>query len=265
MFTPVRLAAGVAALLVIAITGWSLLPRSGTIGGPAPTLAPPSVTPPPTPSPSPSESPSSSPSVAAYACDDPAFRCAGPLTAGTVSTTAFKPPLTFTIPTGWANSLDRERTYNLKPDDQSLFFQVFSQVAIPNQNASCKAERKAGFGTSVADFVRFYTTHPGLVASAPEPVTLGGYLGKRLTVHVKATWTATCPGSIGPAVVLVTDTVTVPDRSVWIDDQFTTLSIVNVAGTTVIARIESGPSAAANASDQARMQPILNSFRFSVA
>jgi hypothetical protein len=259
--TQVKVLAALAAVLVIAFTGWSLLPRPASIGGPGPT-----------PSPSATTAPSSSavpvsippPTAAAYACDDAAFRCAGPLATGVVSTLAFRPHLTFTAPAGWANSLDRERSYTLKPADNGMFFQVMSQVAIPEQNSACTAQRKAGAGTSVADFVKYLTKHPGLVASTPEAVTLGGYSGMKVSVHVRPDWTARCPTSIGPAVELLTDTVAVPDRVVWIDDQYTTLWIVDVAGTTVIARSESGPSAGADARDQARVQPILDSFKFTV-
>lgn len=248
-------AAAAAAVLVLAVIGWNLLPGRSGIARPGPS-------PTPTIQPTPSVLPVPSATDAAYACDDPAFRCAGVLAAGGVSTAAFKPHLAFTIPAGWVNSLDRERTYNLRPPTNSLFFQVLSQVAIPNQNAYCTAERKPGAGTTVADFVQFFTTHPGLTATAPEAIKVGGYDGMRLTVHVNSSWTVRCPGSIGPAVVLVTDSVAKPDRVSWIDDQYTTMSIIDVAGTTVIARIESGPTLDAATRDQARMQPIIDSFQF---
>jgi hypothetical protein len=267
MTLSIRLA-GAALAVVLAIAGITIfaLPRSsgpnGTLPSLAPTLTPAASS---TAAATPSSPPSPSPTAAAYTCDDPAYRCAGLLTAGPISTAAFRPRLAFTIPAGWANSLDRERSYNLKPVDNLTYFQVLSQNAIPEQNGACTAERKAGAKTTVAAFVQFYTSHPGLVATAPVPITVGGYAGQRVTVHVKATWTATCPGSIAPAVVLLTDTVTAPDRVIWIDDQYTTLWIFDVAGTTVVARVESGPSADAAARDQQRVQPIIDSFVFSLS
>lgn len=250
-----KVALAAAAVVILAVAGYSILPRTGPGPGGVPS---------PSPTVLPAATKTPIPSAAAYPCDDSAFRCAGILAAGSVSTSAFKPHLTFTIPDGWANSLDRERTFNLKPADGTMFFAIYSQVAIPNQNGACAAERKAGAGTTVADFVDFFTSHPGLITSTAEPIKVGGYDGMRVTVHVKPSWTARCPGSVAPAVVLLTDTVATPDRVIWVDDQYSTISIIDVAGTTVIARVESGPSDTAARFDQARMQPVIDSFQFTL-
>jgi hypothetical protein len=254
-----KLVAAAAAVLVVAVIGYNLLPpRQASVGGPTPAASP---------SPA-SSSEAPTPTAAAVrsgppiTCDDPAFQCAGALSAGNHSTVAFKPSFTFEVPAGWTNTLDRDRTYTVNQLNRAFFFQVLSQVAIPAQNATCAAERKADTGAAVADFVTFLTTHPGLAASAPESITVGAFAGTRVTVHVNTAWTATCPNSIGPAVVLLTDSGAIPTRSVWIDDQYTTLTILDVGGTTVVLRLESGPTAAANAADQTVVQPIIDSFRF---
>lgn len=229
-----KLAAAVAAVLVIGFVGWRLLPADPSIGGqptPAPTATAQAATPAPTATP------------AAFACDDPAYPCAGPLTPGEHESTLFRPLLTFTVPNGWVNSMDRDRAYTLHNNfAPAHFFQIYSQVAIPEQNAGCTAARKAGVGSTVADWTEFLTSHPGLVATTPVDVTVGGHDGVRIDVHVGPDWTATCPNSIGPAVFLITDSGTVPDRVKWIDDQYTSFRILDVAGETVILYIESGPS-----------------------
>jgi len=248
-----KLVAGTAALLVIAVFGYNLLlPGHVPVGGPAPTASP---------------TASPSPTVAAGAtfppvCDDPAFSCAGSLTEGEHSSVAFKPGFTFSIPAGWGNTLDRGRTYTFHAPGNTLSLQVMSQVAIPEQTAGCPAQRKAGAGNTVSDWVTFLTGHPGLVASTPEPLTVGGYSGMRITFHVGTAWTMTCPQSIGPAAFLITDSGAVPARVYWIDDQFTTFTILDVAGETVIIHMDSAPSDAANAKDQQTVNPIVETFKF---
>ena len=241
----------VAAVIVVAVIAYNVLPfGSRGVGGQ------------PSASPSPSASQISSPSAAAIVCDSGSTGCAGPLAAGVHTTDIFKPVLAFTVPDGWTNSFQTARAYNLQPPGRGFFFQVLSQVAIPEQSADCSAQRKAGVGNSVTDWVDFLTSHPGLRAGSPTPVTVGAYEGVSVSVRVDPTWANTCPAAIGPAVILVTDNGASPDRTTWIDDQRTTLTIVDVAGETVIIRTESAPSANAEAADNETVKPIIESMRF---
>jgi hypothetical protein len=251
-----KVLAAAAAVVIVAVVGWNLLPgRSGGIGGPSPS---PTVAPSPTLAPSPTPVPS----AAAIACDGGIPGCAGSLTAGRNATANFKPAFTFEIPAGWSNTLDRARAYTFYAPNNTLSLQAMSQTAIPEQDAECSAKRKVGAGNTVADWVAFLTSHQGLVASVPESVTVGGYSGVRVAFHRASTWTKTCPNSIGPAILLITDSGPVPDRKYWIDDQYVVFTIVDVAGETVIIHLESGPSAAASTRDLDRIQPIIDSIQF---
>jgi hypothetical protein len=241
----------VAAVIVVAVIAYSVLPfGSRSVGGQ------------PSASPSPSPSQISSPSAAAIVCDSGSTGCAGPLAAGAHTTDIFKPVLTFTAPDGWTNTFQTARAYNLQPPGNGFFFQVLSQVAIPEQTADCSAQRKAGVGNGVTDWVDFLTSHPGLTAGSPTPVTVGGYEAMSVSVRVDPTWTETCPEGIAPTVMLVTDSGTSPDRTTWIDDQRTTLTILDVAGETVIIRTESAPSASAEAADNETVRPLIESMQF---
>jgi hypothetical protein len=195
-------------------------------------------------------------------CVDPAYTCAGLLPAATYPTTLFQPAFTFTVPSGWTNGLDRARSYFLTPPGHTFDFQVMSDVAIPAQLDDCGAARKAGAGTTVADWVGFLTTHPGLTATKPVDVTIGGYAGKSVSFHRSDTWTKTCPQSLGPAIVLVTDTATPPSRSVWIDDHYVTFTIVDVNGTTVIFALLCGPNDGYLTSANRDAKPVLDSIEF---
>ncbi len=247
-----RWASAIAAVAVIAVVAYNLLPRA-SIGGPPPT---------PSPSLTPTVTPTVAPTPTAIACDGGFPGCAGPLAAGHITTTNFQPALSFVIPAGWSNPLDRTRAYTFFAPGNTLALQIVSQVAIPEQTDGCIAKRKVGVGNAVADWISFLTTHPGLVSSAPEPVTVGGYSGMRVTFHVAASWTLTCPKSIGPAVLLITDNGPTPDRTYWIDNQYTTFTILDVAGETVIVHLESASNPDANAQDQQTVQPIIDSFMF---
>ena len=244
-----------AAVLVVAVVGYNLLPRTGSIGGPAPTATQ-------APSSAPTAAATVAPTKAAVTCDDQGPDCVGPLTAGQHQSTAFSPALTYTVPTGWANWLDLARFYTLHYNFAPAHtFQVISQVAIPDQAAGCTATLKEGAGNTVADWVTFLTKHPGLDASVPVPVTIGGYQGMRVTVSVAASWTNRCPNSIGPAVI----TMTAASADGWLqmlDDQHDTLTILDVAGQTVIIMVESGPEAGVLDTLNTTFNPVIDTFRF---
>ncbi|HEU0237324.1 MAG TPA: hypothetical protein VFR14_12870 [Candidatus Limnocylindrales bacterium] len=251
--------AAAAAAVIVLIAAWNLMPRAPDGAG-SPSASP-GESPAPTTAPSSSASPS--PTAGGFACDDPAFSCAGVLAPGDHTTIAFRPALTFTVATGWVNTLDRERALTLHDNESpGHFFQIMSQVAIPEQNEECSAARRAGVGNSVADWQAFLVGHSGLTASSPQAIDVGGHEGIRIDVRVADDWTGSCPGSLGPAVVLITDSGEPPSRARWIDDQRTTLRIVDVAGETVILYLETSPSPADLAAVNAELQPVIDTFRF---
>ena len=247
--------AAAAAVLVITVVGYNLLPRGPSNGGP-------DSTPTPTLRPTSTAIPTASPGI----CDEATAICSGPLPVGVNSTVAFQPKLTFTVSTGWKNTLDKARAYTIHYNfTRGHFMQLVSQVAIPEQNTDCSPAWKAGAGNTVADWVTFLTTNPGLTATAPKAITMGGYQGVQLDVHVDSSWTATCPGSLGPAVVLWTHSGAQPETSRWIDDQQTTFRVLDVAGETVIIYLESSPNAADLAALNQDFEPFFSSFRFTPA
>lgn len=241
----VKLAAAAAAIVVVVVAGAAFIPRTYGPGGPSPT-----------PSPIPS------PSSAILACDGSIPACNLPLGAGTHTTVNFEPALTFTVPEGWSTNLDIARTYRWLEPDNRYSVEVISHLAIPDQRADCEPRKKVGVGNAVADWVTFLTTHPGLVASTPEPTTVGGYSGTEVSFHVGPTWTMQCQQSITPAVLLATDDGAVPERRLWIDDHYVTFFILDVAGKTVIFHVESGPSTASHEQALTDARPLIDSLRF---
>jgi hypothetical protein len=250
-----KLAAAAAAMVAVVTVGLNLLDGRMPNGG-TPTVAP-------SPPATPTITPTAAATQVAFACSDPEFGCEGVLSPGTHTTTTFRPVLSFTTETGWVNTMDRDRAYTLHNLEwPAHFFQIYSQVAIPEQNATCSAERKPGAGSAVADWVEFYSSHPGLDTTEPVSFTLGEQSGVQLDLHVASDWTATCPNSIAPAVFLITNDADVPDRVKWIDDQRVAVWIVDVRGTTVIVYLESGPSDVAMAELKGLFEPFVETFRF---
>ena len=252
----------IAAVLAIAVVGYNLLPKNMSYGGPGPTA---------TPAPTATLVPTTAPTAVAVSCDSGTRGCLGRLTGGTYSSANFKPTLTYTVPApvsdvpaaAWANSTDLSRTYTLVPPGGGSFtFQVISEIAIPEQTPDCTAKQKSGAGTSVAAWVDYVTKHPGLTADAPKPVSIGGYSGFSVHFARAASWTATCPGSVGPAIAMYVHPGANGGGVRIVDDQQETFFFVDVAGETVLVIVESGPTAAAHAADLAVAQPIIDSFHF---
>lgn len=250
--SPARAFVAIAAVVVVAVVGYNLLPTTSSgIGGPSPTPAMTASPPAPTPS-------------AAYACRDFTVTCAGPLTPGTHTSGAFHPALTYAVPAGWTNSFDGSMSYVLEPPDGSFTLQLLSYVAIPEQTTECDAwAQRAGAENSLDDWAGFLTTHPGLDASTPSERTIGGRDARTVTVRVSPTWTQTCPFSSGPAVLLVMDADTPRIRSQFIDDESVTLTVVDAPSEFAIIEVVSNGSASDHEAAVSAAQPVIESMTFS--
>jgi hypothetical protein len=184
-----------AAVVVVAIVGINLLPRSEGVGvgAPSPTLSP-------TPSPTPSQSPAPSPAVFPE----------GPLPAGSYTTQPFAGSgglcmgqagcieagaeddsirITLTLPDGWTGFetavVPTVEGYS-PPGGAALMFMrggwLYSELCggpgpdIPT-------------GTTVDEFVTALVDHPDLDVTSPIDVTLGGYSGQYLELRAPANTT----------------------------------------------------------------------------
>ena len=242
----------IAAIVVVAVVGYNLRPgtSSGT-GGPAPTPAATASPPAPTPSP--------------YACLDFSVNCAGPLPPGTHRSRAFHPTVAYAVPADWTNSFDAYLSYILEPPDGSFTVKLLSYIAIPEQTSDCGASQKDGAQNSLANWTTFLTTHPGLEVSTPAERKIGGRDAVTITVRVSPAWQQMCPGSSGPAVLLVKDEDTPPTRSQFIDDEVVTLTIVDAPsenGEFAIIEVLSTGSANDHEAAVAAAEPVIESMTF---
>ena len=180
MGNTVRLAAGVAAIVVVAFVGINLISSgSGGIGGRG-------ATPTPTPTPSPSPTPSPTPSLRALVVGS-----AVSLEAGTyVTADPFLSRVTFTVPAGWFGNLGGPYLADLgrAGDTAAVGFSIFDKVyADP-----CHFDRgllNPAPGPAVDDLATALASLPSLNATVPTDVTIGGYHGKQLTLTAPASVT----------------------------------------------------------------------------
>lgn len=196
-----KVGVGIAAVLIIAVIGWNLLPATaGGIGGPGPTASP-------TTSPSPTPS-TSSPSTALCRTSDSA--CIGALEPGTHMTSALITPVTYTVPAGWSKPLDAPGAVNLGPTDSTGFIGIWPDWNVAAQdNCDTVSSAEPGWGRTVEDLVRSLTERTGLIVTAPTSVRLGGLDGQVLDVEKDPDFEGACGG--GTTVNLFTHTGTLND------------------------------------------------------
>jgi hypothetical protein len=181
----VKFGAAVAAVLVVAVVGWNLLPGPrGPGDGPSPT---------PIPTPSPTVVPSATP----IACEDNIPGCAGTLPAGDHQTAHFTPGFSFTTPAGWTNPIDTEALFTLWPEDSVLatpgdLIMVWSNVVPAERSASCELGPAPGVSTSVAGWMTYVTGHPGLLTTNQRPIDLDGTTGQVVDLASNPGWIPAC-------------------------------------------------------------------------
>jgi hypothetical protein len=120
--------------------------------------------------------------------------------------------LTYTVPDGWANSSDWPETFELVPaselppvaeTDRRRNIGVFRQPSAMSQDRPCSDEVEPGVGRTIEDLVAWLPTVPGLVTTAPTPITIGGHAGQMLDIGLDPDWTATCEEGTEPVVTFL--------------------------------------------------------------
>jgi len=200
-----RVAAATAAIVVVAVVG---LAAFGRVLGP-------NVGNQPAASATPQGSPAGtgeaqpSPTLAAFC---PSDGCEGAFTAGSHTSSHFRYPVTFTVPAGWANSFYTPKIYSLERQSDWITEPLYrsldlgpSVYLIPDPqaavaDASCGVTTETGIGSSSAALATWIATRPGIVASAPKGVTIGGRTGEMVDVSVASSWPALCRAMDGNGV-----------------------------------------------------------------
>ena len=123
---------------------------------------------------------------------------ASALPAGTYTSSAFQPAVTYTLPAGWDNPADAADFFQLRPAGSEVAgIYLFRDPDPASQEASCPEAAEPGVGTSAVELATWIRSLPGLVVSDPVPVTVGGLTGVGLDVGIVDGWTASCPFANG--------------------------------------------------------------------
>jgi len=205
MNTIFKVGAALAAVLVVAVVGWNLLPGgSPGIGGPV------------SPSPSPSVTPSVAPASAATPPWDSIstrspcglLGCGGPLTAGTYASKAFQPAVSYTLTDRWVNLRDWPEFFQLYPDTLASRALAAADkyppyiLILPGPTKVSPSAPCAGEGTvsdevevDAAGFTDFMASRQRLAVSEPVSLTLSELTGRQVDVGFKPGWTGCLPGT----------------------------------------------------------------------
>lgn len=238
-----KVAAGAAAVLAVALVGYNVLPPSAGTGGPAQT---PVATLAPTPSPTMvPEVVVGSLEAGTYLMDDPRLTAV---------------PFTFTVPEGWSARADGVIYTN---DGSSSELNFYPFVVTHVYTDACQSEGALDeIGPAVDDLVEALADQLGSDASSPVDVTFGGYTAKRIDMSIPADQdTSTCryPG-VGFQIwadPLETNFFAIPADQVGAAFP---VYIADVDGDRAVILPSRGPDA--SASDIAELDAVLASIRF---
>jgi hypothetical protein len=244
---PVRLFAAAAVLVAVAIGG-SLLVGGGGIG------------------PGPSSSPSPTPSPTATPTPIALRQPLESLAPGTYTYFANGGGTTFTVPDGWTAPAYGPLDFALAPADAAAgdWIRVFYDMRVASKDPACPEAGEPGIGATAADIVGDIAANPGIDATTPQPITIGGLEGRMVDLALADGWTATCPfDPTNPAVAYIVDTIPTegPFWGIGGDNRQRLIVLDHPDVTNVVLLIESADGSTFDALVEAAM-PVLESFSF---
>jgi hypothetical protein len=120
------------------------------------------------------------------------------LPAGTYTSAAFQPAVTYTVPTGWRIASDSSDYFALQPGDSEITgIHFFRDPLAASQDAACPTTPEPGVGKLSLELATWIRGLPGIIASSPRIVTTGGLRGVELDLALNTGWTASCPFANG--------------------------------------------------------------------
>jgi len=206
---------------------------------------------------------------------------------GTYQTSAFDPfdkpgvpdQLSYTVPEGWKVKEDRPATFVLhhlpdaspsQPSTDTFMF-VFAQpqmAADIAEGAVCGPFSDApGVGRGVDDIVAAIMARPGVVSTPPAAVTIGGFEGQLLDLHLAPDWTKGCLAPEGPIVglaILLGASETGPSVGIGPDSPLRLILLdLTDERTMAVAIFNVEPSQPSEFEKQvAEVMPVIESFEF---
>jgi hypothetical protein len=120
------------------------------------------------------------------------------LAPGTYTSAAFQPAVTYTVPSGWRVASDSSDYFALQPVNSEVTgIHFFGDPLAASQDPTCPTTAEPGVGTLSLELATWIRRLPGIVASSPRMVTVGGLRGVELDLALNTGWTASCPFANG--------------------------------------------------------------------
>jgi hypothetical protein len=128
--------------------------------------------------------------------------CFGSCLAGTYQSRRFQPSLTYTVPAGWfTGDQPLEYVFTVGSDTAGDGIFLFRDPIAHSQDPDCPMAADPTIGTSPKELTDWIASLPGLKATTPKAVSLGGLPGFTLDIRLAPHWTHACPYSDGQPVV----------------------------------------------------------------
>lgn len=158
------------------------------------------------------------------------------LPAGTYSSVAFAPSISFTLPDGWLIAADTADYLALQPVTSDVTgIHVFRSPIAASQELDCPIAAAPGVGTTAQDLVDWIRARPGLTVGDPSPVTNGGLVGLQVDVAIVDGWAVSCPFANGiPTVPLLVSPTDPGFRWVIAGSERLRLNILDVPGEGIV-------------------------------
>jgi hypothetical protein len=125
--------------------------------------------------------------------------CLGALPAGTYATTVFSPRTRYTVPEGWFNNEDLPGNFQLYRQDHDQvgalggnYIGIYQDAHPASQG--CGEEWEPDVGASASEFIDWVTDLPGIRASTPAQVSIGGLDGLSTELVARGTQPCTFDG-----------------------------------------------------------------------
>jgi hypothetical protein len=163
---PLTLGAALAATLVVAVAGWSLLPRQGE-GHAVPNASPPA-------------GPSATTETNASNEAEPTFGV----------------PISYTLPAGWRVWSESTSMLTIGPGDRSLGVSLFG-TAIRSASADCARSVQSEVGRDLDSIVASLRGNPAFSVTGVTQTSVGGRRATAMNIAVSPSWTKTCLNSQG--------------------------------------------------------------------
>jgi hypothetical protein len=206
---------------------------------------------------------------------------------GTYRTAAFNPldrtgvsgQLSFTVAEGWKVKIDEPASFLLhhlpissaRQPGADVFISLFARPRLAAdfvEGETCGRYSEApGVGHGVDDLVSAILARPGVVSTPPTAVTIGGYEGRMLDLHLAPSWTGACIAPEGPivgmAILVEAGAVMGPAAGIGPDHAFRLILLDLTKGRTMAVVVFSGEPDTSPFEEQiAEAMPIIESFEF---